>query len=300
MEPLTNDERIAALLDGKLGEEERAALLAELGLSRDDLELLLDSAGITAELEEEDRAAGVIPITTPRPAEAEPRKFHRPPVWRRPAVLSAAAVAVLAIGGGLLLTRGSEEFSPVAALSHPERGVPVGLVAAGSLTRGDETALGPGATSVRFGVFAADLELSARAGDRTRISAFADSVAGVLEGPDGAPSEAETFRTLARRQDTASLALVQQRIARAEDLLQRDRVVLGRWIETARVAAKEQDAAFFSNRRMRKYLEGDAGDGLNGPAHDAIGRARGALRDKRTPDWPALQKALDDLLSEVG
>ncbi|HEX8246207.1 MAG TPA: hypothetical protein VF541_22035 [Longimicrobium sp.] len=300
MDPLTNDERIAALLDGRLSGQERDALLAELGISDDELEILVDSAGITAELEEEDHAAGVIPLSSRQPRDAETPRITRPPVWRRPALLSAAAVAVLAIGGGLLLSRGtSGAASPVGLLADPGAGVPAAWTYPWTPTRGDGTPRR--AASVRFGAFAADLELSAHARDSTRTAAYADSVARLLEGLGSAASAAPGFRRLAEGRTVPTVEQVQRLAVRATEVLPEPRMAeLGTWIETARVAAEHRDEKFFAERQTRSYLEGAARLLPSEAARAALGRVRAALPAGSAPDWPRLRPALDDLLKEAG
>jgi len=301
MDPLTNDERIAALLDGRLGEQERAALLAELGLSRDELEILLDSAGITAELEEEDRASGVVPITMPPRAEREPRRIVRPPLWRRQAVLSAAAVAVLAVGGGLLLTRGRTDAyatSAVQALANPGRGLPDREQRLWAVSRGGGDDLGP-AVSVRYGALAADLAIAANAGDRARFIALADSIAELLAG-GGNRVAVRDYAQLASGSTIPPPAALARLRAETAESMDGERVALGDWIEAARVAAFHHDAGFFRARVSRPYLHGEVELDLTRAAEDELKAVRAAVPKEGDPDWGRLGTALSGLLRETG
>ncbi|HEX8394623.1 MAG TPA: hypothetical protein VF665_19910 [Longimicrobium sp.] len=56
-----NPEELAALLDGRLEERERAEVLARLDASDDDYEDFLDAAALLAEFDAEDEAAGLAP-----------------------------------------------------------------------------------------------------------------------------------------------------------------------------------------------------------------------------------------------
>jgi hypothetical protein len=300
MDPLTTDERIAALLDGKLGEQERAALLAELGLSRDELEILLNSAATLSELEEEDRAAGAIPIGAPRAAPPEPRKV-RTAVWRRPAVLSAAAAAVLAIGGGLLLTRdrgGPSSASAVYALANPGRGLPYEQRTVLPANRGpDEGALGRRG-AVRFGVLAADLEIAANAGHRQQFSALADSIADLLgqAGNRGA-GDYEQLASAGRIPSRRERARLQEETTETMDPAM---AALGDWAEAARVATHFRDQAFFRSRISARYLHPEPSLRLPDPVMARLDSVRDAVPAKGAPDWTRLESALSDLLKEAG
>jgi hypothetical protein len=306
MDPLTHDERIAALLDGRLSEQERAALLAELGASDDELELLVDSAGITAELEAEDRAAGVIPITTPRPGESEPRRIHRPPVWRRRGVLAGALAAVLVIGLAPFAfrrwtsTSGNRPgfLAPVAALSEADAGIPVGLGPRGPDTRGDGVQVGERAASLRFGTLAADVEVARRAGELDRVRAYSDTIATLLEeaGHDAAASsyhEVAARNTMPQQDELVRLA------SEARGLLRKSLVDLGVWTEAARVAVKRRDTRFFEIPDSRRYLEGKV-DGLTQTGGAALERVRSARPRAGATDWNRLEAALDELLQDAG
>jgi hypothetical protein len=302
MDPLTNDERIAALLDGRLNEQERAALLAELGTSDDELDLLIESAGITAELEEEDRAAGVVPITMPRPGEAEPRTPVRPPVWRRMPVLAAAAVAVLAIGGGVLLTRGAgrqgSASDAAARALAAEGGVPEDLIHVFAETRGGGGELGVPAVSFRYGTLDADLEIAAlRGSDQERVRATADSVA-ILLAENGQNAAARDYARIAERPDTPTPESLQRLRRETTDLLNERMVAFGRWVQMARIAAYRRDAAFFRSGTSASYVTGTM-QGWDPGTASALQRVRDAISTDGTPDWARLRPALDELQREA-
>jgi hypothetical protein len=301
MDPLTTDERIAALLDGKLGEQERAALLAELGLSRDELEILLNSAATLSELEEEDRAAGVIPITAHRLTETHAPKRERPPVWRRPAVLSAAAAAVLAIGGGLVLTRerGASPTRAVAELSDPGRGLPNTVPSPFSANRGNGQMSGR-RQSVRYGALAADLEIAAIGNNLERFHALADSISELL-AETGDRVALSDYAELAERPTIPPRDLIERLQAETAGTMDRELVAFGNWLEAARVAAFYGDQRFFRSRISTRYLHGSAMPGQpTRAAQTALQRARAAIRKEGGPDWKALNDALSGLLAEAG
>ncbi|HEX6747196.1 MAG TPA: hypothetical protein VF092_07835 [Longimicrobium sp.] len=304
MDPLTNDERIAALLDGRLSEQERAELLAELGASDDELEILVDSAGITRELEEEDRDEGVIPITVPRPAEAVPTPITRPPVWRRPAVLGLAAAAVLVIGiAPFAWKKFSRPDHPryfsvaVAELTHPDAAIPPGWSDVRAETRGSEGALSARAVAVRFGALTADLDRAVRAGDRDRAKEYANEIAGLL-ARHGESQAAREYAQFALRPNLPPADSLSKILDPTPPTLDRENVRLGGWAEAARFAVEDEDVRFFRGRESTRYLDGEIPD-LNPAAVDALERVRGARPGAGASDWDQMEQALTELLEEA-
>ncbi len=57
----TREERIAMMLDGRLTEAERSELLRGLSVDDEELEVLVDAACVTRDLENEDRASARSP-----------------------------------------------------------------------------------------------------------------------------------------------------------------------------------------------------------------------------------------------
>lgn len=299
MEPLTQAERIAALLDGRLDERERARLLAELGASDDDLEILVNSASITRELEDEDRAAGAVPITVPRAREAAPGRVW----WRRPSVMAgAAAAAVLLAIAPLVLRRGSSDAafaSPVADLANPRAGLPANWSLPWAETRGEGVRLGSRATSVRFGALATDMELAALSGDPAGFDSAAASAATLLR-ENGEPLFSGTYRRLSEN-ELPRIDSLRHLHAETAAGLRVEMVELGAWAEAARVAAKLRDAAFFRSELSRRFVHDAVPAAQNSEDVAAALRAvRNAVSRGAVPDWPRLEPALAELLRSAG
>lgn len=311
MEPLRKAERIAALLDGRLDARERASLLAELGASDDDLELLLDSAAITRELEAEDAAAGAPPATAspavvtadPRPAEvipitAAPSRRRRARWWEDARALAAAAVLVLAVGSSFWLARSRVPGSPVDALGEEIRALPAGWQYPWPQTRGVGSDIGPAAVPFRFGVLVTDLEIAARAHDAVSADTAAVRIDSLFSHTR--PLLAGDYSRMAAEPAAPSLAHVRRQAAETTDALDRDMVELGRWAEAARLAAAHRQAEFFRSGIGRHYVEAGDPEALNGAGRAALGRVRNALGNRGVPDWPRLEQALVDLLEAAG
>ncbi|MBV9110533.1 MAG: hypothetical protein JO306_14075 [Gemmatimonadetes bacterium] len=311
MEPLRKAERIAALLDGHLDERERAALLAELGASDDDLELLLDSAAITRELEEEDAAAGA-PVTHEPAAvvTAEPRRTEVIPItaapsarrrarwWSDPRAVAAAAVLLLAIGSSFWLARPRTPRSPVEALPVSMRTLPAGWTHLWAQTRGGDESISTSGTAFRFGVLVTDLEIAARAGDDPAADSAAHSVEDLFQQTNRGIL-AEDYRQMRIPPVAPTLTRVRRQAAKTALGLEPGVVALGRWTEAARLAASVGAAEFFHSEESRGYAQGHVPSGLTEAGRVALGRVRDALGKRGAPDWPGLRQALDDLLEEA-
>lgn len=120
--PVPDDERLSALLDGRLSDREREELLAHLAVSGDDLEVFAETAAILREMEEEDalaREAGV-PRHPAEPAGQDPAApEQRPPQDVRPRLYSVPTRTKV--------TRGEPEEpgEPDAPGVRPDRGYPL-------------------------------------------------------------------------------------------------------------------------------------------------------------------------------
>lgn len=296
MERLTDAERLAALLDGRLGERERAELMARLGGSGEDLDVLADAAAVTRELEAEDRAAGVEPITAPRPTPARPR-----PPWRWVSVAAAAAVLLALAPRAWQELRGGppapEEV--VALLDDPAyRPPPAGweLPPSGG-SRGGTARLSKRTASVQFGALSASLATAARARDSARVRSAATDAAAVLRS-QGNTVDARWYETIAGRGSTDAAELARL-LRSASATLDRPAVSLGLWAEGARVAARQTDTAFFGNPVSRAYLS-DKPPELWPDAVEALAPVQRAIPREGPPDWAALEEALSSLLETLG
>lgn len=309
-EPTNADERIAALLDGRLDPREREALLAELAASDDDYDVFADTAALLRELEETEGEAA--PAPDPPPADVVPL---RPRAARRGAggrwMALAAVLAALALTPVL-----------VSRLAAPSAGDPVRLAArleAGGaglpegwtgrprwgLTRGsgggEGLALEP--LSAHLGALQVDLAVAARARDSAATAELARKIDGLLPGLSASGQASEAFQEVERRagepperleplleQGAEGIAAVG-----AEPFLE-----MGAWTEAARLAVVQQNAAFFRDRASRAMPARAAGDAALSPeARAAAAQVREALRAGGAPDWEVLGEALNALLNAL-
>lgn len=295
-EPTVDPERLAALLDGRLDERERAEVLARLAASEEDFEAYVDAIAVTRELEAGDEAEGVTPLRPPG------RRW-----WQRPGGHWLAIAAVLA-GIALapwLWTRASgpdlrDPGRYVALLEAEGAGLPAGWDRTPwAVTRGPGDPLTPEARAVRLGVRLTELELAARAGDPA-AAALAGEIVALLEEVRGAGPVAAIYGEVRRRAgepaETLKPLLEQGRKAVAQ-VAGEEMVALGAWAEAARVAAARRDAEFFRSRESREML-GRAGGlpGVGEPARAAVGRIRAALEGGGAMDWNAVEQGATELL----
>ncbi|HEX8361911.1 MAG TPA: hypothetical protein VF613_17460 [Longimicrobium sp.] len=300
-------ERLAALLDGKLGGSERDELLAKLSSSGDDFDIFAETAAVLREAEEasvssvapDAAPAAVAPVraSAVRPVPPSTRASRG---WRRPARwVGIAAVLALALSVSVFLRPGgARSRSPervVQLLSDRAGGLPAGWTA----RRPWGTALGAGnpltstGRAVRVGALHTDLVLAVEARQSQEVARLAAEVAVLLaEVPASAPV-ADAYLGAAR-----AAGQVPERLEAAgegaAELLGRDYVELGVWAEAARIAAARRDAGFFRARESGVMLErASSRPDLPPSARAEIERVQGASVG---PDWPVLGAALDALL----
>jgi hypothetical protein len=282
-------ERIAALLDGGLSGEERAALLERLAQSSETMELLGDAAAIVHELD---------PRAAANPAEVvDPRIRRRQMPWLL-AVAAAVVAAVsipfwmrsrpIAVGGN----------DALALLSVPIDRPATGVDEPWRASRGNPETVTPKGRAVRVGARTIDLEASLRTRDRVTDSALLNDISAELAS---VPASAPLVTSLwAITEDTSTsdraIRIVEVRNALAS-FLGREWVATGAFIEAARIAATLQDTAFFASSRSRSMMERVTRSvELDSAARQAAGRALALGWDRTVVDWAALQRELTMLL----
>lgn len=295
---MSDDERLAALIDGRLDERQRAELLERLALSEEDLEVLAEAGTITRELEEEDRVAAAASEATTTVIQLPARRqVSRYRGW----MPIAAILAGVALGIGLWKAGPpGRRGSPVAVvdrLANADRQPPALDANPWGPKRGGADPEGF-ARGVRLGVRLTDLQLAARRGDPGAVQAAAASVASLLTPVPEASRELAFYKDLSKSAapDTFGLGAHAAAVARkAGD----EAVRLGAWAQAARIAAAERDAGFFAD--APRELDRFAG------AREVRRDAANAVRDIRAdlpPDGPAgwarLSGHLDDLLGKAG
>ena len=278
-------ERLAALLDGRLGQTERAELLSRLAASEQSLEAHADAVAVANEL--------------------EPRRRQLPTIrW----IAIAAVLAGIALAPWLWTRlRPSAPDEPgrfVALLAARSAGLPAGLEDSpwGSV-RGADEPLTADARAVRLGARLVDLELAVQRGDTVAARVAAD-VSALLEGIPAAGPVSAMYRDIGQRAGAAPRdlePLLAEAGSAAAKLAGPDLVRLGAWVEAARIAAAAHDAGFFGARQSRATLA-DAGTlaGLTEPARAALGRVQATVAAEHAPDWSALGRDLTELLRMLG
>ena len=300
-EPMNDDERLSALLDGRLDEREREELLAHLAESDDDYEVFTATAAFLREMEEENAKAEE---TQPQRDVIVLRPRTKPRfAWARWGALAAAVVAGLSLLGRFLLFGGAALATPaevVANLSSPRTPLPAGWDrnrpwdierGAGSHASGQER------RAARAGALVTDLAVSIQAPDsiQTRVLArrlkemfdrSSSSLAAIDSGAGSSPA------VLMPKLDAAT--------RRLEEQMGKDALRLGAWAEAAYLAASRHDEAFFRDYPAGPLLdrvEKLAGD--DPAAHDAARTARAALHGSGPPHWDTLTPALNHLLRAI-
>ncbi|MBD0319112.1 MAG: hypothetical protein ICV87_02190, partial [Gemmatimonadetes bacterium] len=154
---MSDDERLAALLDGRLDEREREALLARLAASDDEYYLFSDTASLLRELEEEEEEEEkVVPIAVPRR-----RRWSTPARWA-----IALPLAAMLAGVAIVTARAREENAagdPVRLASRLEgEGLPAGWTGRPrwSSDRGGASGGERGTQAVRAGALMVDLAVA--------------------------------------------------------------------------------------------------------------------------------------------
>lgn len=316
-EPRKDDERLSALLEGRVTGPERDALLAHLSASEDDYEVFVDTAEILEALEEEDAraAAGAAAPDAPRvpagtvpdaPASAAPADvipLRRPARgrWRSPWTQLAMAAGV----AGVLLASSQEWRARSTWAADPMRlaervAMPAGW--ADTLLWGTRSGTPVGSRNARAaqaGALLVDLAVAIRAHDAETTASLA---ATLRDYEPGAGEDAP----LAQIQAGASAPpeSLQPLLARATDQLgevlgAEDHLRLGAWTEAARLAAAARQEEFFSARASRVMLRRAEGLTTGDAAAQAALRQVRELVDAEPRDWAAIAPALDALMREL-
>ncbi|HSU17507.1 hypothetical protein [Longimicrobium sp.] len=327
----SDDERLAAFLDGRMDVRSRKEMLAHLTGSDEDRAVLAGTAAILRQLEEAgagapgqasaaasglesvDRvvAEGVIPLDTRRTSRPEPDHKVRPtraPVLRWMAA-AAAVVGIALITGRALRTRASVAGEPVrlvTRLAHGAEGLPAGWTERRPWTsvRGDDRggATSPGerlARSARAGAMLVDLAVAVQARDAAATRVLAIQLAGRFDPQGGRSGALRRIADGAAGSPERLRPLIGEATERIAKRLDRDALRLGAWTEAAGLAAAWQDAGFFRGGETRRMLD-QAGrlTAADPPAHAAVQQVR-LLLAADPLRWEALAPAIDALAREL-
>lgn len=284
-------ERLAALLDGRLDADERAALLAQLEESPEMLQVWADALAVQDELASEDET-----LNTPVTRRATRRWNDFPASW----MVLAAAVLLAIVAPLAWRARRPALQSPMELASRVD--IASGPAASAgppwSQTRGATQPAQRSGRAIRIGARLVDLEVLARANDSNAARVALELSAMMSELPAGGPV-AVAFRSLAQRSVSSDPAALRDAISAAEAVAGRNDVRAGAWLEAARLAAVRHDSAFFESsqaRAARHALQSLGASSLT--AHASEERIRSALA-ATPPDWHQLELSIGELLREL-
>jgi hypothetical protein len=316
----SDDERLAAFLDGRMDARRREEMLVHLAESDEDRAVAIAAAAILRQLEEESAAGPeeaaaeqeredtpVILLDTHRARPVAEARRRRAPAGRWLAV--AAVLAGVALTGRALTTRGSVGDEPVllaGRLEHGAQGLPAGWTERRPWTsaRGEGAggASSPGersASSARAGAMLVDLSVAVQARDAAATRVLAAQIAARFDPQGGRSGALRDIAEGAGKSPEQLHPLIGEATERIAGRLDADALRLGAWTEAARLAAARRDARFFRDPATRRTLD-DAGrlTQADPPAHGALQKVR-LLSAGDPPRWDALAPALDALAREL-
>lgn len=298
-------ERLAALLDGRLDERERAEVLRALGADEELRAIYADAVAIEAELARESAAATTAGVaTTATPADADVRPFRpavAPTSWRsgrRMMLLAAGLAGVVLLPWAVARSRG-DAVEPYALVEQidVERSATI-PAEPWAVTRGGAAAVSERGRAVRLGARLVDLEVAIAAGDSGMRAAVASSVVrlATMDPPlTGAP--VDLYRRIMAG-DVGDRGAREEGWEAMSELAGEEAMRLGAWLEAARVAAARRDAEFFESGATRRVL----GSPVSADAEEraAMERVRSAVASPDSMDWAGLAAALDEVLRVAG
>jgi len=307
-QPRHDDERLSALLAGRLQGPERDELLAHLSTAEESYEVFTDTAAILRELEDEESGARAdspprVELVPPSLGKTARRWPHRPLRW---IALAAVVAGLVALGVRALRGPGTPGgVSPVRlamSLEHAGPGLPFDAAnpsrdIPGDLARGGGAAEPTPEAAARAGAFLVRLALAVQARDSAATATLA-----LQMQPRFDPQGAGALRRIQARAGAAPRELqplLAQASGRLEARLGAGFVRLGAWAEAARLAARQRDAGYFrsaDNASMLRLAERLTGDDAG--ARAAVAAVRREL-DAERRDWSALERSLTALLEAI-
>lgn len=296
-EPRPDDERLSALIDGRLQGAQRDELLAHLADDDDDYQLFVDSADILHELEEEDareQAAAHRGAHPPSMGTGRRRWPRGAPRWIAiPVILAGFAVL------GIFALRGrASMLGPVdlaARLPGAQQGLPPDFTPERPwlIVRGGDGPEERNARAAQAGVLLVDLSIAVASGDSADIERRANQIWRRFD--EQAVSSSPIRQIAVRAGERTSLQpLVRQATERLEEKFGRDHLRLGAWTEAGLLAVRRRDEAFFRSRATRAALRrAEDLTGEDPEAQAALARIRTAAAARGAPDWEGLNADLE-------
>lgn len=302
---MTDDERMATLLDGRLDAREREDALARIADSDDDYVVFADAAAILREHEAQGTAA-----PKAEPASARVIPLRRRPMWARPTAAWAALAAVLVALAliPVLRSRMGNPYDPARLASRVGGGatrLPAGWMDARPWsTRGAGEKLSDEAAGARAGALLVDLELAVRSRDIAATTELAGRVRGLLDEENGAGAIATLYDSIAKRagEPPEQLAgLLKDGRENARSYVSEPYLDAGAWTEAARLAVQARDRHFFARRAsLDEIARIVALPALTERGRAAAERVRATMATERAPEWNVLAADLDVLLGVLG
>ncbi len=261
-----DDETLAAYVDGTLPRGRRREVTVHLASCEDCYEVFTETARFLRD--EDQKPATVVPFTR-RGVQMPARSWF-----------AAAAVLLLALVGAWLVLRGGPAgpVDPLGATS----GELLALLGDETRERAAEhvweersdafsfSAPSSNALAFSLGVHLVDARAALEAGDDEAARRSLDRLAEVLlDGPDTDLSGAAS--DLARDPRLAGLATLERRL---EGEVPASRLALGRFVETARLAAAAGSQDFFTRPEVQVTFERIANSDLSEPARRELETAR--------------------------
>lgn len=296
-EPREDDERLSALLEGRVEGRQREEMLEHLAAADDDYEVFTDTAAVLRALEEEDARGqrGMAP-----PSMLRRRRWPSP----RKTLAVTGVVMLLLAGWWLIRGRGASVGGvPLQMAMRADaggQGLPEGwdIPAPATTVRGGGGGAANDARAVSAGAMLVDLAVAIRARDTERVrertaQLISEFDPGTTSSPllriqasPGAPPDSLNAWLEAATNELAGLG--------------RGSLELGAWIEAARLAAHDRNPAFFQDggtegmlRRAERLARGSR------EAEAAVRQVREAVRPPGTPRWEDLETGLEETLAQL-
>lgn len=314
-EPTHDDERLSALIDGRVGGGERDALLAHLSATNDDYVVFADTADVLQALEDEDARTGAVQESEGDNArDGEPAETRIVSIGTRmrawPAPLRTAALAAAAAGIVLVSTLAVRDRVPagaqpvqLAVLADPAgQGLPEGWAGRSRwyAARGGGPAAARDVDAVRAGALLADLAVAVQGRNAADTRLLAEQLRTRWEPGVGGDTPLRQIAARAGAAPASLNGLVDEATDRLGGRLGQEALRVGAWTGAALLAAHARNEAFFregTSRAMLDRAERLAGD--DAAARAALARVRAALPAEGAPRWESLETDLDALLREL-
>jgi hypothetical protein len=301
-EPRHDDERLAALLEGRLDGPERDELLAYLATADEDLQVFARTAAVLREMEEDEAARAPQPgDRADRPHAPDPTLPSVRPGWRRFRASRWIAVSVILAGlvvSGTFVSRGRAAGDPMrvaASMAQPALPGDWETRDLGATTRRGSVG---GAGAAEAGVLLMDLIVAVETGNVDATRLLAERLRSRFDSLGASPLQEIDAR--AGEPATALRPLLKRATDRLEDRYDPDLLRLGAWAEAAWLAANEQDDGFFRSAATRRMLARAQGLTRDDPdARQAVERVRSALEQPGPRDWATLVPLLDTMIAAI-